>query len=72
MSRPSPAPLPPMRDASRLGAGLRRYLLIATLLVLALMGWGAVYLVQSLDLDLSIPTLPAAADAPEPAPGTAP
>ena len=47
-----------MRDSSRLGAGLRRYLLVATLLSLALMGWGAVYLIDVLDLDLSVPALP--------------
>lgn len=55
---PSPAPLPPMRESSRLGVALRRYLLAGTLLLLGLMGWGAVVVIDTLDLDLSIPTVP--------------
>ena len=53
------APLPPMRESSRFGAQLRRYLLPGSVLLLALLTWGAFHLVQTMELDLSIaPEMP--------------
>lgn len=62
--------LPELRETSPFGRALRRYLLIATVLILAFLVWAADQTVKRMDLDLSIPELPTtpAAPAPSPAP----
>ena len=55
-----PHRLPELRETSVFGRRLRRYLLPLTLLILGLLIVAAIYTVRTLDLDLEIPSSPAA------------